>query len=499
MAFFMGIDNGGTTTKAALFDENGRQVCVASEATPLIIPREGYQERDMDALWAATARCIRRAIDQSGVPPQQIAAAGCCGHGKGLYLWGKDGRPAMNAIASTDRRAQSIVEEWYAQGVAQRAALKTLQPVIACQPVALLAWLKRNHAGTLKNVRWIFEAKDYIRFRLTGEAYAEQTDYSGTSLMNLVTRDFDPELMKLFGIEEMYGCLPPLKRSYEKCGAVTRLAAQETGLAEGTPVCGGMFDIDACAVAMDVTKEDKLCVITGTWAINEYVSDKPVRADLTTRNSLFCLPDTYLIEESSPASAGNLNWFLENFMPEQLSKAREAGKSIYDTVNRLVDGLPPQESAAIFLPFLYGTNCGVRNACFANLSNDQNAAHMLRAIYEGVVFCHYMHVERLLAYRPRPDAIRLAGGAANSHVWTQMFADVFMLPVEVIDTRELGAMGAAMAGAVAAGVYRDYAHAAANMVRIRQTIMPRPEMGEVYRKKYARYRRLVTCLEAAED
>ena len=65
-------------------------------------------------------------------------------------------------------------------------------------------------------------------------------------------------------------CLPPLKNATDVCGAVCKETAERTGLREGTPVSGGMFDIDACAVAMDVTDEKNLCVIAGTWSINEF-------------------------------------------------------------------------------------------------------------------------------------------------------------------------------------------------------------------------------------
>ena len=65
--------------------------------------------------------------------------------------------------------------------------------------------------------------------------------------------------------------MPKLCYSYELCGYVTKEAASLTGLAEGTPVCGGMFDIDACAVGMNVIDPEMIAVITGTWSINEYV------------------------------------------------------------------------------------------------------------------------------------------------------------------------------------------------------------------------------------
>ena len=76
--------------------------------------------------------------------------------------------------------------------------------------MALLAWLRDHEPGVLENIKWVFACKDYVRFRLTGEARAEVTDYSGSGLMNLHTKSFDPALLKLFGIEAIASALPPL-------------------------------------------------------------------------------------------------------------------------------------------------------------------------------------------------------------------------------------------------------------------------------------------------
>ena len=88
MRYVLGLDNGGTMTKAALFEETGREVAVASRETPLSTPHTGWNERDMEELWQANAACIREILTTSGVASEQIAGVGCTGHGKGLYLWG---------------------------------------------------------------------------------------------------------------------------------------------------------------------------------------------------------------------------------------------------------------------------------------------------------------------------------------------------------------------------------------------------------------------------
>lgn len=500
MPYLLGIDNGGTMTKAAVFDHHGTEIAVCAQSTPLLCPQPGFYERDMTGMWEITAACIRAAIGKAGISAGKIIGVGCTGHGKGLYLWGKDGRPAYNGIASTDKRAQEIINEWNSDKTAQMAQQMTLQPILACQPAALLKWIKKFYPEILQNTQWIFEAKDYIRFMLTGEPRAEITDYSGTCLLNLHTGNFDLELLHLFGIDDLYDKLPKLCLSDDICGTVTEQAESLTGLLQGTPVCAGMFDIDACALAMGVTTPEQMCTISGTWSINEYVSTVPVPSGKTTRNSLFCIPGAFLIEESSPTSAGNLDWFLRNFMKSEKKQAELAGENLYKKAEELVNSLLPQDSEVIFLPFLYGCPSGIPvEAAFIDLSDAHCEAHMLRAIFEGVAFSHLQHIERLLNFRTPPKTICLAGGAARSDVWTQMFSDIFGIPVEVVSAKELGALGSAMAAAVAVGLYSDYREAADKMVSVCRTVIPNAECTEIYRKKYQKYRKLITLLEALEE
>ena len=115
--------------------------------------------------------------------------------------------------------------------------------------------------------------KDYIRFRLTGEAAAEQTDMSATSLINVATGRHDPAVLEAFGIAELQRLLPPLVRCDAVCGRVTAEAAAETGLAPGTPVAGGLFDIDACGLASGLLDESQLSIVVGTWGNNQYIVD----------------------------------------------------------------------------------------------------------------------------------------------------------------------------------------------------------------------------------
>ena len=501
MRYFMGLDNGGTATKAAIYDATDREIGVASRQTRMLTPRPGWTERDMEELWAANCGVIRDVLERTGIPAGDIAGLAVCGHGKGLYLWGRDGRPVRNGIISTDNRAYAYPVKWREDGAEARAFERSCQHVMACQPVALLAWLRDHEPEAMERIQWVFECKDYVRFRLTGEARGEITDYSGANLVNLHTRQYDDALLDCFGLRAIREALPPLCEALDIAGYVTEEAAAQCGLRPGTPVAGGMFDIDACAIAVNVLDEKNLCMIAGTWSINEYLRRAPVMDGRVRMNSLFALPEYYLIEESSPTSAGNNEWFVRTLLPELQAEAKAAGRSVYDVMNDWAASLSPQTFVPIFHPFLMASNVHPNAmGSFIGLDVSHTRAHLVRSVYEGIVFCHRWHLEKLLATRDAPpQCVRLAGGAARSKVWTQMFADVLGLPVETVDVNETGALGCAIAAAAAVGEYPSLEAAGRAMCPVGVRVEPDPSARTAYDRRYAIYRRVIECLDPLWD
>lgn len=496
MKYVMGIDNGGTFSKAAVFDEKGRQLSAVSVPTRVITPKPGYMERDMEELWSVNVQAVSGALCRSGINPGDLVGVSFSGHGKGLYMVDERGEPVCNGILSTDTRAWEYVKRWDQEDVAGKVYERTYQRILACQPVSILAWMRDNAPETLRRAKHIFAVKDYIRFRMTGEAYAEYSDFSGGNLIDLRTGAYDKELLGMFGLEFVWDLLPPLRQSFEICGYVTEKAAMEMGLPAGIPVAAGMFDVDACGIASGLSDESRMCMVAGTWSINEYIRKEPITDKTVSLNSMFCIPGYYLVEESSPTSAGNMEWFIRRLMPDLCERGQDKGNpSVYETANRLVEHIDPRENRVIFLPFLNGSNeDALAKGTFVGLTSYHTREHMLRAVYEGVVFSHYTHIRKLLASRDVPTSVRLSGGAAKSDVWAQIFADVLQLPIDVIEDKELGAQGAAMAAGIAAGLYPDYETAVRETVKISRTIYPRREYAAIYKKKYEMYRAVIEGL-----
>ena len=489
MQYLLGIDCGSTVVKAALFDVNGKEQAVASRKVEHIYLHPGWTENNMDDLWKSICEVIREVL--TGFDPQQIACVTCTGHGNGLYLAAKDGAPARNGIISSDARARKYIEQWTQEKLLDKILPKTMQSIWAAQPNALLRWLADNEPETLKHTQYLFMCKDFVRYRLTGEAFMELTDMSGTSLIDVGRACYDDEVLETWGLLPWKHIMPPLKRSADICGTITPEAAKLTGLTAGTPVAGGMFDIDACGLAVGMTDETAFCMVAGTWGNNQFISKAPVAHPDMFMTSCYSIDGYYLMLEGSATSASNLEWFITQFFEGDR-------KNIFDQCNKLIASTKPHESSIIFLPYLYSGPVSLdAKGCLFGLDGRHTKAHVMRAVFEGIVFGHRWHVERLMRFCERPKTIRLTGGATNSEVWSQMFSDIFQIPVEVPAGSELGCLGAAICGAVASGIYPSYEAACQNMVALKQVYQPNTGCAEIYDKKYAQYLKLLDVFAPA--
>lgn len=498
--YLLGVDNGNTVSKAAIFDLEGHEIETAGRKVESEYPHPGWTERSMDALWQSTAEAIREVLAASGVAPQEIVGIGNTGHGNGLYLLDREGNPARAGIQSMDTRAADIVDDWNARDLHSQVFPYTVQSFWPAQPNALLAWIKQNEPEVYGRIGAVLMCKDYIKYCLTGEITADFSDMSGTSLMDVRNKRYSKELLELYDLAELIDAMPPLVQSFDVVGQVTPEAAEATGLVAGTPVVGGIFDIDASALGSGVFEAGQVCIIAGTWSINEIVTAEPVVDPNLFMTSIYTVPGLWLATEASATSATNLEWFVTHFCGEERAEAEKRGVSVYDICSEMVASLPPGGTDVIFHPFLYGSNVQpTARAGFYGIAGWHTKAHVVRALYEGVVYCHLNHIDKLRAAGAQMDVARLTGGGSRSQVWTQIFADAIQLPMEVPEGGELGARGAAFCAGIGAEVYEDFADAVTKGVTLERRQDPNPEATPHYLARYAEYRRLVDAMQEPWD
>ncbi|RUW72787.1 MULTISPECIES: FGGY-family carbohydrate kinase [unclassified Mesorhizobium] len=488
-AYLLGLDAGNTIIKAVLFDLAGRQVAMHTVAGGSHTPQPGYVERDLGDMWAVARDAIRRCIAQAGIDARQIAAVGCAGHGNGLYLIDRAGAPLIG-IQSLDTRAAGMAKELASRNAGALHAICLQKPWPAQTPT-LLAWVKQHDPDLYAATGTAMLCKDFIAFCLTGEQVSDVSDMSGCGLVRMPEGVYDAELLALYGIEDAQEKLPRLLDSADIAGAVTASAAEETGLAEGTPVIAGYFDVVASAMGAGVVRPGEASIIAGTWSVNQVFSTAPVVDPDVFMVARFG-PGRFVNIESSATSAANLEWYVREFV--------ERGSHLGDPFghcNAAVGEVTPAWDDPIFHPFLYGSGQSAEfRAGFYGLAGWHSEGHLLRALFEGVMFEHRRHIDVLKDAGVGFDKAVLSGGGSRSEHWPQIFADGLGVPITVPEARETGALGAAIGAGVAVGLFADYESGVDAMTRPRAAYRPDPAMQRHYARRYRAYCGLADTLRS---
>lgn len=486
MDYYLGIDCGGTFIKAALVNNHGEITACVRKNISVISEKAGYAERDMTQLWQECADVIQQTIIKSGVNAENIQGVGISAQGKGAFLLDKQHQPLGRAILSSDQRSLEIVKRWQADEIPAKLYPITRQTLWTGHPVSILRWLKENEPERYANIGAVLMSHDYLRFCLTGELHCEETNISESNLYNMTTGQYDPALATLLGIEEIMDALPPIIGSQEIAGYITAQATRATGLKVGTPVVGGLFDVVSTALCTNLDDESKLNVVLGTWSVVSGITDH-----IDTQQSLHFVYGRYpqanrfIVHEASPTSAANLEWFLKQW-----------GLSDYHAINQAVAALPPAESSVLFVPFLYGSNAGLgMQAGFYGLQSYHSQAHLIQAIYEGVVFSLIHHLNRMRQRFPHTNILRVTGGPTQSPVWMQILADISGMTLEIPQLEETGCLGAAMMAMLksnqSSNIQTILQISHKNIVRV----TPNIAVKNKYTNKYQQYLKLIQAIE----
>lgn len=478
--YLLGLDVGNTVIKAVLFDVTGHQIAVHALDGQSSTPEPGHVERDLNELWANAQTAIRGCIDKAGIQASQITAVGCAGHGNGLYLLDKDGAPLIG-VQSLDTRAANVATEVNARNGKALHNICRQRPWPAQTPV-LLAWMKAHRPDIYARAGTVLLCKDFMGFMLTAERFSDTSDMSGCGLTSLPDCKYDADLLALYGLEDAGELLPKLLDPAAIAGHVTAQAASLTGLAEGTPVIAGYFDVISSALGSGVVENGDASIIAGTWSVNQVFSDTPVNDSRVLMASCFG-KGRFVNIESSATSAANLEWYVREFV--------ERGQHHDDPFgycNDMIAKVTPAKDDPFFHPFLYGSGLGAEyRAGFYGLAGWHSEGHMLRAIFEGVMFEHRRHIEVLAAAGIRVERATLSGGGSRSPHWPQMFADGLGMSITVAEAAETGALGAAIGASIGSGIYADYEAAVASMTRSQLHFVPDPIMSAQYETRYQTY------------
>lgn len=487
MALMLGIDLGTSSVKALMIDERGGARASASATYPVSRPRPRWSEQDPRDWWAATRSAIRDALAASGRPAREIAAVGLSGqmHGsvflprEALDSSGREGDALRPAILWNDQRTapQCAAIERAAGG---RRAIVEMVGNAALPGFTLpkILWVREHEPEVLRRTAMILLPKDYLRLRLTGDAATDAGDASGLLLLDVRARAYSPRALSLFDIDP--ALLPPVVESAAITGRVTPWAAEQTGLAAGTPVVAGSGDNQAGAVGAGVVAPGMVLATLGTSGVIYTHADEP-RLDVGTNDATpgrvhtMCAPDgdaarkgRWCVTGCVLSAAGSLQWCRDSLWP---------GESV-ESLLREAEGAPAGSGGLVFLPYLTGERCphpdpSARGA-WVGLTARHTRGHLVRALVEGVALALAQVLDLQRSIGVRAGAVRVGGGGARSRLWRQALADAMSLPVSTTNTQEGPALGAALLAGVGAGVWPGVRGACGTIVADAERCEPDP-------------------------
>ena len=446
----LAIDQGTTSTRAVVFDAQGRPVAASERELRQIHPAEGWVEHDPEGLWADTLSACRDAIARARLTADHIAAIGIASQRETVVLWDRaTGRAVHNAIAWQDRRTAGFCRDLAAAGHEKAIQAKTGLIVDAHFSASKLAWLldavpdarRRAEAGDLA-----FGTVDsFLLWRLThGRVHAtDATNASRTMLFNIHTQGWDDDLLSLFGVPR--AILPEVHDNAHHFGTADRIL-----FGASIPITGMAGDQQAATFgqACFAPGMAKATFGTGCFALLN-VGDRPKASRhrlLTTVAYRLGGRPAYAIEGAIFSAGASIQWLRDGLGIIRSAADSEAlARSVEDTAGVYLVPAFTGLGAPHWDPDARGTITG--------LTRDVTGAHIARAALEAVAFQTRDLMEAMAADGARPKTVRIDGGMVGNDWLCQALADMLGMPVERPKMVDSTALGAATLAGLTAGVY----------------------------------------------
>lgn len=490
--FAIGVDSGTQSTKILIVDfGTGRVVGRGQQPHSMVAGlKPGESEQDPEVWIKAFETALAAALRDAAIDPAEIRALGVSGQQHGFVPLDRDGRVIRPAKlwndTSTVTENDALLE---ALGGTTAAIEKLgLAPAVGFTASKIL-WLKRHEPDNFARLATILLPHNYVNYRLTGLARMEYGDASGTGLMDIRKRRWQPAA--LAAVDTGLGAkLPPLQHPLEPVGPLKQSVASTFGFKDVLVSSGGGDNMMGAIGTGNVSPG--VCTLSlGTSGTVYAYFDRPF-SDPEGEIAAFC------------DSTGG---WLPLLCTMNVTNTTELWKTVLDIDHAGLEDRagrsPAGSDGLLFLPFIDGERVPVlpeSSAVFFGLNRATfNAAHMTRAVMEGTVLNLGYGFGRLRELGLRPTQIRATGGGAKSRLWRAIVADIFQTPVVTLHEREAAAFGAALQAIWcwknAHGEKTSIESLAAAMVRIEgPEVEPDPAVKGLYADAQKRFNALWRAL-----
>jgi len=482
---YLSLDIGTTGTKVALVSADGQTIGDLTTEYPIDAPQAGHAEQNPDAWWDAVVSGCWALAESNPEEFAAVAAIGICGQmHTHVYLDGS-GSPVRSAITWMDQRSQGIVNTINADR--QRTALvmaETSNNATPTYTAPQVAWVQENDPETWGRTNHILVAKDYIKYRLTGEMVTDYTEAAGTLLFDVKNRRWSDAMFDLFSIPR--AMMPDAAPSVSIAGRVTADIAAQTGIPEGTPVANGSADNSAAALGAGMTDRGQVTLIIGTAGVISACSDQPLpdpRHRVLCWN--YCLEDRWINLGVMQTAGESLNWFKNAFD----SGPRSSNRDVFSAYNRETASVPDGCDGLLFLPYLNGERTPYWDShargVFFGVNLQTSKAHFVKAIMEGVSFALRNNIETVESLGMTVDRVQAVGGGLKSPAWLSVLSQIIQRPITTVAAPDTGNVGNSIIAGLALGEFSSAREATEQLVRVGEVV--HKPANEIYERRYEHF------------
>jgi xylulokinase len=406
----------------------------------------------------------------------------------GLTLLDDKDEVVRPALIWCDQRSQAQVD-FINQNVGREKVLAyTANPVVTGFTLPKLLWVRDNEPRQFERIRKVLLPKDYVRFKLTGEYATEVSDASGTSLFDVVKRDWSYDMCDALGLDR--SILPRCYESQEVSGTVKADVAEALGLVAGTPVVGGGGDQAASAVGNGIVHTGVVSCTLGTSGVVFAHMDEP-HYDPKGRVHTFChaVPGKWHVMGVTQGAGLSLQWMRNQLMPGEE----------YSALTKEAATAEPGSQGLYWLPYLMGERTphldATARAAWVGLTASHRRADLIRSVVEGVCYSQKDGLDIIEEMGVQLHSVRLSGGGARSPFWKQTMADVLNKRIATLESQEGSAYGAALLAAVGTGAYGSVEECCDVAIQEVEQIQPDQTSATEYAKLHQVYQAIYPALK----
>ena len=480
---YIGVDLGTSAVKLLLMDEKGNIKKIVSKEYKLYFPHPGWSEQKPEDWFKQVIIGIKELI--SDCNKESVAGISFGGQMHGLVLLDDKDNVIRPAILWNDGRTKEETD--YLNNVIGKDKLSEYTSNIAFTGFTApkILWVRKNEPDNFKKINKIMLPKDYLVYRLSGAFSTDYSDASGMLLLDVKNKRWSKEMLDICGITEKK--LPKLYESYEVVGNLKSDIVKELGLTEKVKIIAGAGDNAAAAIGTGTVGDGSCNISLGTSG-TIFIASKKFGVDENNALHSFAHADGNYHLMGCMLSAASCNkWWSEeilktnNYSEEQKAITKLGENNVY------------------FLPYLMGErsphNDPMARAMFMGMSMDTTREDMTQAVLEGVAYALRDSLEVARSLGIKIERTKICGGGAKSPLWKKMIANILNLKVDIIESEEGPALGAAVLAAVGCGEYANVEEAVNKLINVVETIEPEYELVEKYDKGYEKFRRIYPCVK----